>query len=186
MHAFVCDKCQKKKWHFTLARSVFCYDDVAVELVLKLKYNSEGDVAKFVAPFLGEAITEYGIKADVIIPVPLTPRRTRERGYNQAGLIAAEVSKLIGVPVVDDFLVRVKHTKAQKKMTLKQRQENLKGAFNIKPPYSTIKDKRVLLIDDVLTTGTTVDECARVLKKAKPKSVEVLTIASVGKTTFSQ
>jgi len=182
----VCDKCPKKKWHFARARSVFCYDDAAVELVLKLKYNSEGDVAKFVAPFLGEAIKQYKIEADVIIPVPLTPRRTRERGYNQAGLIAVEISKLINVPVVDDFLVRVKHTKAQKKMTLKERQENLKGAFEIKPPYTTIKDKRVLLVDDVLTTGTTVDECARVMKKAKPKSIEVLTIASVGKPTSSQ
>ena len=181
MHSFVCDKCPKRKWHFTRARSVFCYSDSAVELVLKLKYNSEGDVAKFVAPLLAEAVKEYDIKADVIIPVPLAPKRAQERGYNQAGLIAAELSKIIEVPVVDGFLVRVKHTKAQKKMTLKERQENLKGAFEIKPPYSTIKGKRVLLVDDVLTTGTTVDECARVLKRAKPKSVEVLTIASVGR-----
>jgi len=147
--------------------------------VLRLKYNSEGDVAKFVAPLLAEAVKKYDIKADVIISVPLAGKRQKQRGYNQAGLIAAELSKLIGVPVVDDFIVRIKHTKAQKKMTLKERQENIHGAFEIRPPYAVVAGKRALLIDDVFTTGTTVNECARVMKKAKPKSVEVLTIASV-------
>lgn len=181
-HDFVCVRCKNIKdtpWHFSRARSVFPYQDPITGLILRLKYNGEGDVAKFVASLLAETFTKYKMEADVIIPVPLAPKRAKERGYNQAGLIAAELSKILNVPIQDNFLVRVKHTEAQKKMTLKERQENLHGAFEIKPPYSAIKGRRVLLVDDVFTTGTTADECARVMKKAKPKSIEVLTIAGV-------
>jgi len=180
VHMVACDRCQNTKWNFSRARSALAYKDSVTGLVLRLKYNSEGDVARFVAPLLAEAVKKYKMEADVIVPVPLAMKRRKERGYNQADLIAEELSKLINVPVVDDFIIRTKDTKAQKKMTLEQRQENIHGAFEIKPPYSKIKNKRVLLIDDVFTTGTTVDECARVMKKGKPKSVEVLTIASVG------
>jgi len=187
MYAFVCDRCKLprptgtpskskgNRWNFLRARSAFSYEDPITNLVLRLKYNAEGDIAKFVAPFLAEVVKEV----DVLIPVPLAPKRFKERGYNQADLITIELSMLINVPVVDSFLIRVKHTNAQKKMSLKERKENLHNAFKICPPYSAVKGKRVLLIDDVFTTGSTVDECARVMKKAKPKSIEVLTIASV-------
>jgi len=182
----VCDRCPYSKWNFTRARAALAYDGLVTGLVLRLKYNSEGDVARFVAPLLAEAVKEHNIKADVIVAVPLAPKRAKERGFNQAGLIARELSKLIEVPVVEDFVVRVRDTKAQKKMTLEERRENLHGAFEIRPPYSVIKGKCVLLVDDVFTTGSTVDECSRVMKKAKPKSIEVLTVASVGKSTSSQ
>lgn len=184
MLAVVCDRCQEHikegaGWHFERARSAFSYENPVIELVLRLKYNAEGDVAKFVAPWIAKAVNEYDIKTDLIIPVPLAPKRFKERGYNQSALIARELSKIIGVPVIDNFVFRTKYTTAQKKMTLKERQENLHGAFEIRPPFATVKGKRVLLIDDVLTTGSTADECARTIKRAKPESVEVLTVASV-------
>lgn len=184
LHAVVCDRCishvkQDKDWYFDRARSTFEYKSPVVELVLRLKYNAEGDIARFVASLLADAIKEYDIKADIIIPVPLAPKRFKERGYNQAGLIAEELSKIIKVPVTDNFVYRVKHTAAQKQMTLKERQDNLLGAFEIRPPYSAVKGKRILLVDDVLTTCATVNECARVIRRAKPESIEVLTIASV-------
>ena len=183
-HAFVCDRCkpskgEKGKWNFSRARSVFCYRDCVTELVMRLKYNAEGDVAKFIAPFLEELCIKHNMQADVIIPVPLASKREKQRGYNQAKLIANELSKILQVPVLDNILVRVKHTEAQKKMTPKEREENLRGAFEIKPPYSAIKGKRVLLVDDVFTTGATANECARILNRAKPKSIEVVTIAGV-------
>jgi ComF family protein len=179
----VCDRCKPKKetdkWHFNRARSVFEYKSPVVEMVLALKYNAIGDVAKFVVPLMVAAVARYGMGVDVVLPVPLSPKRAKQRGYNQAELIANGVAGALGVPMVDNFLVRAKNTTPHKKMTYKQRCENLHGAFEIVPPYSTIKGKRVLLIDDVFTTGATVDECARVLKKAKPKSIEVLTVAGV-------
>lgn len=185
MHAFVCDRCHhyvktdKHDWHFNKARSAFSYEKPVIELVLRLKYNAEGDIAKFAAPLLAETAAKYGITADLIIPVPLAPKRLKERGYNQSELIATELSKIINVPIISNFLVRIKHTEAQKKMSPGERQENLHGAFEIHAPYSVVKGKRILLIDDVLTTGATVNECARIIRRAKPKSVEVLTIASV-------
>jgi len=192
LHAFVCERCKNKKnkrstprgqadWHFTRAHSPFNYDGAVVDLVLRLKYSAEGDVARFVAPHLADVVRANGIKADLVVPVPLSANRAKERGYNQAGVLAEELSKLIGVAVAGDVLVRVRDTVAQKKMTLVERQANLKDAFKLTPiGRETIKGKRVLLVDDVLTTGTTADECARTLKSAKPTSVQVLTVASVG------
>jgi len=158
---------------------LFSYKSPIVELVLDLKYGSVGDIAKFAAPLLVNLMQESKMTADILIPVPLAQKRAKERGYNQAGLLAKEISKITGIPVVDNFLVRVKYTEAQKKMTPKERQENLRGAFRIIPPYSKAKGKRILLVDDVFTTGSTVNECSRILKKGKPKSIEVLTLASV-------
>jgi len=186
-HVTVCGRCQRQgEWHFDRARSAFSYGGVIKELVLRLKYGGEGDIAGFAANFLADAVRDYNIRADVIIPVPLAPKRYKQRGYNQAGLIASELGKIIGVPVICDFLVRTKHTTAQKKMTPEERQENLRGAFEIVPPHAAIKGKRVLLIDDVFTTGTTVDECARAIKRAKPKSIEALTIAGVSQIAFAR
>lgn len=206
VYAFVCDRCQTGasvalpaqtqkpalspasdtfrgskniRWHFDKARSAFSYEKPIIELVLRLKYNAEGDIAKFAAPMLAEAVVKYNIVADLIIPVPLASKRFKERGYNQSELIATKLSKITGIPVNNSFLVRVKHTEAQKKMTPKERQENLHDAFEIRPPYSVVKGKRILLIDDVLTTGATVNECARMIRCAHPESIEVLTVASV-------
>jgi ComF family protein len=187
-YEFVCDRCKnnQKIWNFKKALSAFSYESPIVELVLDIKYGSIGDVAKITAPILAAVMQYFKIHADVLIPVPLAPKRLKERGYNQALLIAKELSKIIHVPVVDDFLIRTRYTAAQKKMTLKERQENLRGAFEIKPPYSVIKGKRVLIIDDVFTTGTTVNDCARVMKKCKPKSIEVLTVAGVSQKVTAE
>jgi ComF family protein len=189
----VCDRCIGKKnkpksknktdWHFARARSAFSYEGAVVDLVLRLKYGVEGDVARFAAPYLAEVVRASEIVADIIIPVPLSPKRAKERGYNQAEVLAQEVAKLLGVEVAENAMIRVRETAAQKKMTVAERLENLRGAFEVTPEgRATLKGKRVLLVDDVLTTGVTADECARILAKAKAKSVEVLTLASVKQT----
>jgi len=193
LHAFVCDRCNGKKnkrgvakdkskhdWYFTRARSAFSYDGAVVDLILRLKYGAEGDVARFVAPHLASVVRTHKMAADLIVPVPLAPKRARERGYNQAAVLAAELAKLLGTEVLSGILTRTRETAAQKKMTLLERQENLRNAFTVTTPARlAIKGKRILLVDDVITTGATADECARTLKKAGAKSVEVLTVASV-------
>jgi len=177
-----CSRCveKKKPWHFNKARSAFSYEDPVIGLILRLKYNAEGDVARFVANFLADVVKKHNMTADALIPIPLAPKRFRQRGYNQAGLIAKELSTILKVPVVDDVLFRTSFTTAQKEMSHEERKQNLRGAFDLHMPCDKLGEKRVLLIDDVFTTGSTVDECARILKKAKPKSIEVLTIAGVG------
>lgn len=177
MHDNICDRCKKAEWHFDKAASAFAYEGEVVTLVLRLKYNAEGDIAAAAAPFMVREIVNKEIEADIIIPVPLTVKRFKSRGYNQAELIAKEISVLLKLPVETSALVRVKQTEKQQDMTAKKRAENLKDAFSI-TDKSLVKDKRVLLVDDVFTTGATVNECARMLKKAGAEKVYVITVAN--------
>lgn len=181
LHSIVCDRCKKAEWHFDKAVSVFVYVGEVVEMVLRLKYNAEGDVAKAVAPFMVNCITTTGLNVEketpLLIPVPLTPKRLKARGYNQAELLAKEISARTGIPVETSAIARIKQTEKQQDMTAKQRAENLKNAFSVLNK-SLVEGKTILLIDDVLTTGATVNECSRMLKKAGAKRVYAITIAN--------
>ena len=158
------------------AQAPFIYKSPVVELVLRFKYNAEGDIVKLFAPFMAEV---WKGEADIIVPVPLSKERLKSRGYNQALLLARELSGFSEVPVCE-ALVRVKKTVPQKNMTQKERQANLKNAFKVTEKKS-VSDKRVLLVDDVYTTGATAAECERVLLNAGAVSVQVLTAARVVK-----
>jgi len=165
----------------------FIYRDGVVGLILRLKYNGEGDIAKLFAPYMWTTVKSAG-KQDLIVPVPLSAERYKMRGYNQSAWLANEIARVMrgaGVkpPPVVDALVRVKKTEVQKNMSKKQREENMKGAFAMNASLrgvDNIKDKHILLIDDVFTTGATAAECARVLFKNGAQSVNVLTIARAG------
>lgn len=177
--ANVCNRCKGgSNWKFTLARSPFIYAEPIVALIMRLKYNGEGDIAKAMAPHMTRIVEQNNITADIIVPVPLAKKRMKQRGYNQALLLAREVSKFTNIPVDDSLLVRVKQTVAQKEMTLTQRQANLKNVFEVTNKLF-VKGKSILLVDDVFTTGTTANECAKVLKKAGATSVAVVTVANV-------
>lgn len=114
---------------------------------------------------------------DYVIPVPLHADRLQERGYNQTEIIFKEWSKIEKIVWVPDLLVRDKHTIPQWELTLTQRKENIKGAFLITRP-DVVKGKNILLVDDIITTGITLDECAKVLKKSGAASVHGLAVAS--------
>ena len=116
------------------------------------------------------------VAADVLVPVPMTEERRKSRGYNQAELIAENLSGLINVPV-SDKAVKIKETERQATLNAKERAENLKGSF--KAYKKDFRNKSVAIVDDVLTTGATADELARVLKRAGAGKVYVLTVASV-------
>ena len=196
---FLCGVCEKTLPRFEYKKdgkgkkvasdivSPFLYANPVDILIMRFKYNAEGDIAKLFAPYMvGQIIkgcsndksraTPKGSRAfDCLIPVPLSAERFKQRGYNQALLLANEVSKLTGIPVAD-VMVRTKKTTPQKKMTMGQRRENLKDAFCV---VEDIKGKKVLLVDDVYTTGATAEECTMVLRKAGAKSVKTLVIARV-------
>lgn len=139
------------------------------------KYNFVKDLAKPLGKLL---IRKLGGAAspDLIIPVPLHKRKLRWRGFNQAELLAQEVAAYYNLPLLNNVLIKTKRTKPQVELTEEQRKENIKGVFQCSRP-ELIKNKKILLIDDVATTGSTLSECARVLKEAGAKEVRKLFLA---------
>ncbi len=179
-HQKLCPSCIKKKRHpFRLMRSAFSYDDFSKKMILGLKFEDKTENAKIFASWLlyaGKDIFDLG--ADVLIPVPLHRLRLLQRKYNQSALIAKELSKLTGIKTDFISLIKSKHTKPQIKFNGRLRIKNIKDAFKVKFPEN-ISGKRVVIIDDVITTGATVYECIKALKKAGAKSVDVLSVSRV-------
>lgn len=162
-----------KETHFDTARSLAAHDGSWAQVIHNFKYNRRTDLA---AP-LGEMLSKKAFREyDLIVPVPLHKKRLRQRGYNQSVLLAKRVAKETGVRADLFLLARVVLQPPQVGLEQRQRLENVKGAFALRK-NSDPKDKGILLIDDVMTTGATVNECARVLKKAGAARVDVLTLA---------
>lgn len=177
---FLCPNCAQNKlpW-FRLARSAFRYEEDSKNLILSFKFYDRTDNAKILAKFMKNAAQDIFDKGiNLIVPVPLHYTRLFRRKYNQSALLAIELSKLTGIPVEFDGLVRHKKTRPQVEFSGKVRQINVRNAFSVKCP-DDFKGKHILLIDDVLTTGSTLKECAKALKKAHPSSIDLLTAARV-------
>lgn len=151
------------------------YEGFLHDLVVRLKYRKEERLAVLLGRRMAETL---GSKPsyDVILPVPLHAARLRERGFNQSVLLARRVGKALGIPVDAFVLRKVKATPAQATLSLGERMGNLKGAFQVEKA-SSVRGKSVLLVDDVATSGATLNEAARVLKKAGAKSVEAVVAA---------
>ncbi len=176
----LCASCmRKKKTPFRLNRSALCYDDSSKDLILALKFMDKTENAKTLAKWLclaGYDIWQEGV--DVLVPVPLHYKRLIKRRYNQSALLVKELSKLTGIEADYMSLIKHKSTKPQVQFSGHERVKNVKGVFSVKH-MEKIKGKRVVLIDDVMTTGSTLKECALALKKAGAKSVDTLTVARV-------
>jgi ComF family protein len=165
---------------FDRARAVARYDDVARKLVHRLKYSDRLDCAQALGTMMARAGAELTAEADVIVPVPLHRWRLWRRRFNQAMALARVVSRSSGIPCEPFLLARVKRTHSQVGLTKAQRQENLQGAFKVPPEArARLADKRVLLVDDVLTTGSTANAAARALLRGGAKAVDVLAFARV-------
>lgn len=167
-----CGDCMKKKRHFSWARGVLLYNDATSKAIHKFKYGKDTTFSMA----LGTIISEHpDIKGfDLILPVPLHIQRLKERGFNQSLLLARHVGKVHGIPVDFDALKRTRWTEPQVNLKGRERKINVKGAFEV---VKDVRGKRVLLVDDVYTTGATVSECSKVLKKSGVKDVCVLTLA---------
>ncbi len=172
-----CADCRSKKHAFDRGRALYAYDSVAGS-IYRFKYGGRREYADF----FGEQMAEYlgnfirSTQPDALIPIPLHRKRMAVRGYNQAQLLAEAVGSRLGVPVCPDFLVRVKNTAPLKYENPKERQNNLKKAFNI--ARNDVKLKRVVVVDDIYTTGSTMDEAAGTLKEAGVKEVCFIALAS--------
>lgn len=140
-----------------------------------LKYNNRKAVAAILGKILSDAYHRYGLSADVIVPVPLHPARLRERGYNQSELLARNVSRILSLPINTTTLQRVRQTKSQMELGAEERYLNVAGAFICRD--NALASQRVLLIDDVCTTGSTLAACADALKQGGVAAVWGLTLA---------
>jgi len=173
---YYCKRCKGRKFWYERALSPFCYKNHISKLVVDLKYNNKKFNAKCLAKFMADCYIKNKFVVDFIVPVPTCEKRLKERGYNQTLLISEELSKLIKVEVKSDTLKRIKETPSQTDLDYSERQINLKDAFKVYK-VNKIKNKSILIIDDVFTTGATINECARTLKLAGAKNVYALTFA---------
>ena len=175
----VCGACLEHLPAFDKARSVFAYEGKGRDLVLGFKYADRTETTEAFAKWLlraGKDFFDGEEKTTLIMPVPMHRHKLMLRRYNQAALLANYVGQIAQIRVDCHNLERVRKTKPQSEYNAKGRKDNVRGAFALKKAH-LLKGERVLLIDDVLTTGATVAECAKVLKKAGAEKVEVLVLA---------
>ena len=177
-HAFDCANCAHRELHFDAAVSAFRSRGVVRKAILDFKYGRQAHLRHLIGNWLLAGMDDDRIRGrhfDVIVPVPLHPARQRERGFNQAALLADLLNERLSVSV-QPMLERIRYTTTQTAFDRAERMENLRGAFRLRK-NSDVRELRVLLIDDVLTTGSTLSECARVLKRAGAASVYAVTAA---------
>jgi len=157
-------------------RSVFRFEGAVRQAILQFKYKNVKAMATPLAQLMGKYLRAHPLPADALVPVPLHPRRLRERGYNQSSLLAGELSKLTALPVAEKSLVRLKNTPPQTRTkSAAERQRNIARAFACRD--RRLRGKHILLIDDVCTSGATLNACAVALKTAGAASVWGLTVA---------
>jgi ComF family protein len=188
----ICNKCRLKikKWqqnkkHMYLTKNfdthmyIFDYQDIIRQRILQYKFKEQTYIYRsFVKIILNDKkVCGFLKKYDIIIPVPISKQRKRSRGYNQSEIIAKEISKQIEeLEYRNDILFKIKNTLPQSLLDKEKRGQNIKGAYLVKNA-ELIKNKKILLLDDIFTTGNTVNECSRVLKLDGAKQIGVLTLA---------
>jgi ComF family protein len=162
------------------ARAAVRYDETARALVLSFKYGDRLDLAPMMGQWMARAGRELLKDADALLPVPLHWRRLWSRRFNQSAALAGSIAKTTGVPVLHDTLKRVRATRQQVGLSKTERADNVQGAFKVPPAHKPdVAGRRLVLVDDVLTSGATVDTCARALLRAGAAHVDVLVFARV-------
>ena len=172
-----CDTCIRNERAFVRARSCYVYEGAPKKFVYRLKFGGRRYLAAFIAEAMVDRYLDCDFECDCVVAVPLSAKRKRKRGYNQAELIAEELSSRLKLPLIDGALVKTKENKSQAKLKRREREENVRGVYEVTAPEA-FKGRRVLVVDDVMTTGATLGEVSRVLYKAKARSVEALTYCS--------
>ena len=177
---YVCQNCKKLIFHFDRVWSACRYKNIAATLIHLFKYKGKHKIKNTLIKVITNFIKESHIPMhtiDIITPIPLHHSKLRERGFNQSCLLSEDLAGAFNITHSAKNLIRIKNQNTQTKLNVNSRFKNIEGAFKIKDSES-FKNKNVLLIDDVLTTGATTSEASRILKKAGAKKVFVLTFAN--------
>jgi ComF family protein len=162
------------------ARAAVRFDEISRVLVHALKYGDRLDIAPMMGRWVSHAGRELLAEADALVPVPLHWRRLWARRFNQSAMLAATISADSGVPIASGALKRIKPTAQQVGLSRTERAANIQGAFRVPPEgEAAVAGRRLVLVDDVLTSGATVEECARALLRAGAANVDVLIFARV-------
>ena len=176
--SFSCANCANRLLHFEAAVSAYRSRGVTREVVHRFKYGRQIHLRRLLGDWLAETLKDSRLatrRFDLVVPVPLHPARQRERGFNQAELLAVQLRRVSGL-TVRNVLQRTRYTATQTQFDRSERMENLRGAFRLRRG-SNVRDLRMLLVDDVLTTGSTLSECASVLRQSGALSVHAVTVA---------
>ena len=177
----LCGACLGRPPDYDQARAVLRYNGVAASLVKGFNYYDRTHGAPAYAAWMGRSGAALLADADAVTPVPLHRRRLFGRRYNQSALLAREIAEVAGLAFEPDLLIRTRYTESQVKfISWRGRIENVRGAFAVRPGRP-VAGRRIILIDDVMTSGATVNACAKALKRAAAVSVGVLTLARVVK-----
>ena len=170
----LCGACRKNPPYFDRAISAGPYEGVLAGAIKLFKYKKKIHVGRALAEH--SPLLQRGDRGDFVMPVPLHPSRLREREFNQSAILASVIGERLGIQVLLNTLIRHVHTRPQVELGMKERKKNVVGAFSVQDD-AMILGKDIVLVDDVYTTGATVGECARVLKRHGVGRVSVLTIA---------
>lgn len=174
-----CEYCRGRSFYYQCGKSVWTYNHLMAESIARFKYHSKQEYAVFygreIAAVYGDWVREKCIEA--LIPVPIHRRRKLLRGYNQADLVAQTIAEELELPLLSKALTRVRETKAQKELTQAERRRNMEAAFAC-DPREPVHYKRVVLIDDIYTTGSTIEACSRELLKNGIEEVYFLCVCT--------
>lgn len=184
--AILCAACLAEPFDFDRARAAVVYNDASRQLILGFKYGDRLHAITTFTPWLMRAGAQLIVASDIIIPVPLHRRRLWQRRFNQSALLATALAKSCALPTLAAGLLRTRHTQPQKGLSRNERYKNVATAFAVNPRHAQdISGKRVLLIDDVFTSGATLNACTRALRGAGATQVNVLTLARVTREDFN-
>jgi ComF family protein len=177
----LCEECLRKRPDYDSAAAAYLYEGALMTAIHRFKYGSKRFLSDSLGPLLAQFAESRLQKCDSLLamPIPLHPRRLRERGFNQSLLLATYVAKRLDTELDFLSLRRVRYTLPQTGLGKEERRKNVKNAFQLKNP-KIVKGRTVLLIDDVATTGNTLNECARILKRAGSGKVLCLVLARAG------
>jgi ComF family protein len=174
-----CGACLKEPPAFDRARAAFSYDAASKGLVLSFKHADRPGLARYFAPWMAQAARDLLADAELLVPVPLHRHRLLHRRYNQAALLAQALARHSAAEYCPDLLRRQRRTAPQGTLSRSERQRNIKGAFTLGRQAGRAAGRRVVLVDDVLTTGATIGSCAELLRAAGAVRIDVVTLARV-------
>jgi ComF family protein len=172
----ICGACMEEKRAFHRGYFGYYFEGRLRDVIHAFKFNGRIDVGKYLVHLLKERIDTMAEEIDCIVPLPVTEKRLKERGFNQSFIIGEEIAKMTGKEIYPSVLVKTKQTKDQYALSRKERKKNIRGVFAVKNSHQ-ISGKKVLLVDDLFTTGYTAQEASRSLLKSSAKEVIFFALA---------